>query len=144
MTNLEFKTSKDVDLKINSRIKKIKANQIVKVRALNKGMILTINGKRSPANRLEVIGSDENIITLLNYENRPAFNLSLNDNQFRGGIKLTANKQKLEVVNKLGLESYLKGLAEISDFEHPEKIKTIVVAARKHTIILQMGLNFNL
>jgi len=132
MPNLEFKTSKDVDLKINSRIKKIKANQIVKVRALNKGMILTINGKRSPANRLEVIGSDENIITLLNYENRPAFNLSLNDNQFRGGIKLTANKQKLEVVNKLGLESYLKGLAEISDYEHPEKIKTIVVAARSY------------
>ncbi|MBT5346333.1 SpoIID/LytB domain-containing protein [bacterium] len=132
MSNLEFKTSKNVDLKINSRIQKLKANQIVKVRALNKGMIITINGKRSPANRLEIIGSDENITTLLNYENRPAFNLSLNDNQFRGGMKISANKQKLEVVNKLGLESYLKGLAEISDFEHPEKIKTIVVAARSY------------
>ena len=132
MSTLEFKNSKDVVLKINSRKTKIKANQVIKVRSLNKGMILTINGKNSPANRIEVIADDQNIITLLNYENRPAFNLALNDNQFRGGLKINGKNQKLEVINKLGLESYLKGLAEISNFEHPEKIKTIIVAARSY------------
>lgn len=132
MQTLEFSSSKDTELKINSRIKKLKANQVVKVSALNKGMILTINGKVSPANRLELIAQDENIVTLLNYENRPAFNIELNDNQFRGGLKISANQAKLEVMNVLSLESYLKGLAEISDFEHPEKIKTILVAARSY------------
>ncbi len=129
---LKIQSSQDVKIKINRRTQLLKSGRVVKLRALKKGMIVDFDGKKSPATHFEILGSDSNINTLVNYENRPTFNLDLNDNQFRGSLKVKSVGGKLEVVNKLGLESYLKGLAEISDYEHPEKIKTIVIAARSY------------
>jgi SpoIID/LytB domain protein len=45
---------------------------------------------------------------------------------------LSVKDNKLLVVNKLYLSDYLKWLWEVSDSDNPEKIKTIVVAARTY------------
>ncbi len=55
-----------------------------------------------------------------------------NDNLFRDTIRVIAQDGKLLVVNDLPLEWYLKGMGEVSNGDHSEKIKTIVVAARSY------------
>nr|MDD3720260.1 N-acetylmuramoyl-L-alanine amidase [Candidatus Gracilibacteria bacterium] len=55
-----------------------------------------------------------------------------NDNKFRGNIYLYIENGKLVVVNELPLSDYLKGLGEVSDTDNPEKIKTIIIAARTY------------
>ncbi len=53
-----------------------------------------------------------------------------NDNIFRDTIEVVNENNSFVVVNRLPVEYYLKGLGEVSDGDLPEKIKTIVVAAR--------------
>ncbi len=55
-----------------------------------------------------------------------------NDNKFVGDLILSIKDNKLLVVNKLYLSDYLKWLWEVSDSDNPEKIKTIVIAARTY------------
>jgi hypothetical protein len=55
-----------------------------------------------------------------------------NDNTFRWKITLYNNDGKLLVVNELPIESYLKGLWEVSNTDLEEKIKTIIIAARTY------------
>ena len=55
-----------------------------------------------------------------------------NDNKFRGDIIVYVKNDELVVVNKLKIEDYLKWLWEVSNFEDPEKIKTIIIAARSY------------
>lgn len=55
-----------------------------------------------------------------------------NDNKFRWDLILTIKDSKLLVVNRLYLSDYLKWLWEVSDSDNPEKIKTIVIAARTY------------
>lgn len=72
------------------------------------------------------------IMRIDNYENRPAWNDSYNDNLFRGALEVHWYDNQLTVVNELPLEDYLKGLAEIDAKQHFEKIKSIIVLARSY------------
>lgn len=71
---------------------------------------------------------ENGVLEIVNFENRPAWNLSLNDNFFRGILEI----QKLTIINELALEDYLKGIAEISNSDPKEKIKTIIILARSY------------
>lgn len=73
---------------------------------------------------------------LVNYENRPRWNKNLNDNQFRGALKLIFNRASgyLWVINELPLESYLKGLAEVAENSPAELQKAVAVAARSFAL----------
>jgi peptidoglycan hydrolase-like amidase len=75
---------------------------------------------------------DRAILRIDNYENRPAWNTSYNDNEYQGNLEVHYYENELQVVNELPLEDYLKGLAEISATEHFEKIKAIIVLARSY------------
>ncbi|PIR55393.1 hypothetical protein COU74_01325 [Candidatus Peregrinibacteria bacterium CG10_big_fil_rev_8_21_14_0_10_36_19] len=72
------------------------------------------------------------VLRITNYDNRPSWNLSLNDNQFRNVLEFREQDGKLIVINELQLEDYLKGLGEVSNSEEPEKIKAVIVAARTY------------
>ncbi len=72
------------------------------------------------------------ILTLLNLEKRPAWNLALNDNTFRGILEVARVDGKLQVINELPIEDYLKGSGEISNGDPREKIKTIIILARSY------------
>jgi peptidoglycan hydrolase-like amidase len=84
--------------------------------------------------RLEPVNknSGTNIFTLVDYENRPAWNLELNDNQFRGAAEFRIDNEKLIVINELKLGNYLHGLAEVSNGSQPEMIKTLLILARTY------------
>lgn len=72
------------------------------------------------------------ILTIANFENRPGWNKKLNDNMFRGILEVRRSDKKLTVINELPLEDYLKGIAEISNNDPAEKIKTIIILARSY------------
>ncbi len=77
----------------------------------------------------------EATITLTSYENRPAWNASLNDNTFRGSIEIRADADgQVWVINELPLEQYLAGLAEVSNDQPAEYLKSLVIAARSYAL----------
>lgn len=72
------------------------------------------------------------IMEIANYAHNPAWNLKLNDNQYRGTLEVAEDDGALIVINELYLEDYLKGLGEVANSEPSEKIKTVMVAARTY------------
>ncbi|MBD3329916.1 hypothetical protein GF354_00120 [Candidatus Peregrinibacteria bacterium] len=115
-----------------------------KIKSLNKGESAKISytsGKykvETPGQTLyktapiRVVPTGNGIIQLKNYENRPAWNPSLNDNEYRGLLEIRMDDGKLITINELPLEHYLRGLGEVSNSEFYEKIKAIMVAARSY------------
>ncbi len=62
------------------------------------------------------------------------WNKTANYNKFRGNIeiKYSPKSQKVFVVNELPLESYLKGIGEVSNSDEYGHIQTLIVAARTY------------
>lgn len=78
------------------------------------------------------LAKNRGILEIVNYENRPAWNPKLNDNLFRGTLEIWKINGQLMVINELPLEDYLKGIAEVSNSDPEEKIKTIIILARSY------------
>lgn len=78
------------------------------------------------------VPEDGGIIYILNFDQKPAWNTALNDNKFRGVIEIQKVDSVSAIINELPLEDYLKGIAEISNDDPTEKIKTIIVLARSY------------
>lgn len=78
----------------------------------------------------------EPLFEVKNFENRPAWNLSLNDNVFYGAIELRYNTKKNRswVINELPLEKYLEGIGESSNSSPLEFQKALAVAARTYAL----------
>lgn len=76
--------------------------------------------------------SSDTIMEITNYENRPSWNISLNDNQFRGALETRLVDGQLVVINELPMEMYLRGLAEATNSEPTEKIRTMAILARTY------------
>jgi hypothetical protein len=83
-----------------------------------------------------VANGSETIQTITSYENRPGFNSTLNDNTFRGSLEMhfAPSTGKLWVINELPMESYLAGLAEGSNSQPSEYLKTLATAARSYAL----------
>ncbi|MFH1207721.1 MAG: SpoIID/LytB domain-containing protein [Patescibacteria group bacterium] len=76
------------------------------------------------------------IMTVASWTNKPAWNSTLNDNTFRGTLEVryASTDKKLWVINELPLESYLKGLAEVSNGQPPEYLKALITSARSYIL----------
>lgn len=109
-------------------------NEIVTVAKLKKSRYRMRTNKKKfdllAPPRFEAL--NDGILELVNFENRPAWNQKLNDNLFRGIIEIQKVNGKLAIINELPLEDYLKGIAEISNSDPKEKIKTIIILARSY------------
>lgn len=80
-----------------------------------------------------VPSTPEGIVTALAHVDRPAWNLSLNDNRFRGVIEFRRHSSgRVWAINELPMERYLWGLAESSNAEPMEFMKALAVAARSY------------
>ncbi len=77
---------------------------------------------------------ESDVLRVKSWTRKPAWDKTgnLNDNTFRGKIEIRAENGKITLINELPLESYLKGLGEVSNGDHAEKVKTILVAARSY------------
>ena len=74
--------------------------------------------------------SPTGIMRIDNFERRPEWDATLNDNEFRGMLEVRSEG----VINEIGIEDYLKGMAETPNSEPMEKKKAIIVAARTYAI----------
>lgn len=96
----------------------------------------TLSGeKRDNLSYLRFVAPDLNtIFEITSFEDRPAWNTSLNDNKFRGNLELrwSEDREKLYMINELPLETYLKGLAETSNNNPAEYLKAMAIAARTY------------
>lgn len=81
---------------------------------------------------LRFIAASNSVLEITNYENRPAWNTSLNDNRFRGILEVQIVDDELAVINELPMEMYLRGVAESLNSDPVEKIKTMVIVARSY------------
>ncbi len=82
-------------------------------------------------------GTDlDTIMEISNYDNSPAWNSNLNDNTFRGILEIRYNKttNKTWVINELPIESYLKGLAEVSNEQPDEYLNSLIISARSYAL----------
>lgn len=80
--------------------------------------------------------TEDTIFEIISYEDHPKWNPELNDNFFRGVIELkySNTSKKIWIVNELGLEKYLKGVAEALDNHPIEYLKSLMVAARSYSL----------
>lgn len=78
--------------------------------------------------------SDAQVFTMWSYDHRPSWNTSLNDNTFRGIIKLRKNDPNdyVWLIDELPMEQYLAGMAETSNPSPHEFQKALAVAARSY------------
>jgi hypothetical protein len=72
------------------------------------------------------------IMEVDNYEKRPSWNTSLNDNRFRGTIEVREINTELNVINELTMMDYLKGIGEVENAAPTEKIRTMMILARSY------------
>lgn len=72
--------------------------------------------------------------TINSWDRKPSWDKTgeLNDNKFKWDIVLYQKNWELVVVNDLLLTDYLKWLWEISNWENPQKIETIIILARTY------------
>lgn len=94
------------------------------------------NWHKRTRSRLTFRGSNETIFTLENYENRPAWNTDLNDNQFRYQIDISYSdvSDAVWVVNALPLEMYMRGIAETSGGGPKQFYRSLAIAARTYAL----------
>ncbi len=88
-------------------------------------------------NTLKIPKKDqESILEIISWERIPLWDKQkrYNDNKFRWDLILYVKDEKLVVINRINVEDYLKWLWEVSDYETPEKIKAIIIAARSYAI----------
>ncbi|MCC6639364.1 SpoIID/LytB domain-containing protein [Candidatus Falkowbacteria bacterium] len=71
---------------------------------------------------------------IVSYEQRPAWNLKLNDNKYLGTLEVRYNssKDRTWIINELPLETYLKGIAEVTNSSPMEYHKAMVIAQRTY------------
>lgn len=76
----------------------------------------------------------QTVLEAANYENRPGWNTALNDNRFRGTLRLehSAITGRTWLINTLPLEHYLRGIAEGSNGSPMEYLKALMTAARSY------------
>ena len=94
-------------------------------------IVLKVGNKQYSGKTLTV---SSDVIRIPSWNRVPAWDSSrrYNDNLFRWKLYISNQGGKLLVVNELPIEDYLKWLWEVSDTDHSEKIKTILVAARSY------------
>jgi len=110
----------------------LSAGQEISIRRLENNIHTQVGEIVKSSSVIRLIPEDDGIMEIKTWENKPAWNPSLNDNRFRGIIEIRAVNGQAAYINELPLEDYLKGLAEVSNDAPFEKQKTIAVLARTY------------
>lgn len=133
--NVTSATSYQAKTATGALLATLSAGTLSSVRYDNGTYSLSLPGKtKKSQSPIRFVPSQGGIMEIANYENRPGWNLSLNDNAFRGVIEVNyaAETNRLWVINELPLESYLRGIAETSNSSPVEFQKALMVAARSY------------
>ena len=83
--------------------------------------------------KIRIVAADENeTLQIENYENRPSWNLNLNDNAFFKTLEFRVFDEKMIAINELNLQNYLRGVAESPESDAAEKQKAMAILARSY------------
>lgn len=111
-------------------------NIVSTVNYRNEKYTLSVNGETTVSDLpLRFIPkSNETILEITNFENRPEWNEETNDNRFRGILEVhyADDTEQLWVINELPLESYLRGVAEAGNDNDEDYLKALMIAARTY------------
>jgi len=117
----------------NNKIASFEKNSKVKINKSENGYELKSDSKAIVSQTpFRFIPGLQTVLRIDNFENHPAWDESLNDNQYRGVLEVYNDDGELIVINELPLETYLRGIGEVSNSAKPEKIKALMVAARTY------------
>lgn len=109
-------------------------NQKTIIKKVGNYLHVQVGSTNKIASVLRFIPNDNGIIEISNWDHQPAWNQDLNDNRFRGTIELRIVDGKVAVINELPLEDYLKGIAEVSNTDPVEKLRTMAVLSRTYAL----------
>ncbi|MBU1102691.1 N-acetylmuramoyl-L-alanine amidase [Patescibacteria group bacterium] len=110
-----------------------KAGGIIVSKNAGENFVYTINSASTAFAKIAP-RSGEGVVEIVSYQDNPAWKPTLNYNKFRGAIEIvySAKSNKVWAVNELGLEDYLKGIAETLQGDPAEYQKAMTVAARTY------------
>lgn len=127
--NTKIKVKLSYPISDSISIKKWDNNYDIKVQSWK----LLINNKIT-LESLTAKSTKWSYLEISSWDRKPSWDTKklFNDNKFRGNLILTVENWKLLVVNEVFMSDYLKWLWEVSNDDNPEKIKTIIIAARTY------------
>lgn len=112
----------------------ISKGQKVTVKKVGNYLHTQVGSTNKVATITRFVPSNNGIMEISSWEHQPAWNQNLNDNLFRGIIELRDVDGQIAVINELPLEDYLKGIAEVSNGDPVEKLRTMAVLARTYAL----------
>lgn len=109
--------------------------QKVYVSKIGTALSVTLGNQTKTSTSYMRLENDLNgIAEIANWNHAPGWNASLNDNLFRGDLELRVLDNQINVINEVPLEDYLKGIAEVSNGDPKEKLKTMAVLSRSYAL----------
>ncbi|MFC1615937.1 N-acetylmuramoyl-L-alanine amidase [Patescibacteria group bacterium] len=117
----------------NSLLATMSAGEVATAKYENNYYYVDANNKTfKKSEYIRFVPKNNAILEIKNFENRPAWDQTLNDNEYRGSLEFRMVSNQKTMINELPLEDYLKGIGEVSNSADSEKAKTILVAARTY------------
>lgn len=110
----------------------VNSGQSVELRRVYNNIHVQFGNVAKNSSVIRIVPDVDGIVEILTMNRRPSWNTNLNDNRFRGVLEVRPVNGETAYINELPLEDYLKGLAEVSNGELPEKQKAIAVLARTY------------
>lgn len=110
----------------------LKPGAVAEVRHVNDNFHVQVGSDVRNSSVIRFIPTEGGVMEIRTMERRPAWNNTLNDNQFRGTLEIRAVNGAAAYINELPLEDYMRGLAEVSNDTPFEKQKAIAVLARTY------------
>ncbi len=102
--------------------------------AYSDGIIARVGSSLLRGESLDIASDEDGYVELRSWDRTPAWDTKgvYNDNKFQGGLKLYKEGKGMLVVNELGLEDYMRGIAEVPESDQHEKRKALAVMARSY------------
>jgi len=128
-------SGENIEIKSNLSYEVYKNNVLLANKTFGESTIISYSEKDF-YKFLPVEENSGTIFEIVSYEDHPNWNTSLNDNLFKGTVevKYSPESQKLWVINELGLEDYLKGVAEALNNDPAEYLNAFIIAARSYAL----------
>jgi len=108
------------------------ANRNVSLRRAGNSVHVQYGSIAKSSSIIRLVPEKDGVVEIVTMERRPSWNKKLNDNRFRGTMEVRIINNEMAYVNELPLESYLRGLGEVSNSASLEKQKVIAVLARTY------------
>lgn len=135
LDTIQLKGNKHVTIKNENgeTITEVPKAEVVTITPTDTAYTISASTGTFTAAEVRFIPTQGGIVTVVNYEHRPAWNEDLNDNRFRDRIVVARGTDDMTwVVNVLSLGAYVRGIGEAGNSSPTAYLKAQAVAARTY------------